>query len=100
MFFTSRRPAPVAAEANMPCVPHSANPAMVTVFTLHMLGAIPNAGPHLGFSIKPANWTKDVYHPALKVHDGKVAIPDGPGWGVTVNLKWLAKAKRDISERG
>jgi len=29
----------------MPCVPHSANPAMVTVFTLHMLGAIPNAGP-------------------------------------------------------
>jgi hypothetical protein len=45
MFFSSRRPAPVAAEANIPCVPHSANPAMVTVFTLHTLGAIPNAGP-------------------------------------------------------
>ena len=94
------RVAAMAAEAKLPCVPHSANLAMVTVFTLHMLGAIPNAGPHLEFSIEPANWTKDLYHPALKVHDGKVAIPDGPGWGVTVNPKWLAAAARDISERG
>jgi len=94
------RVAAMAAEAKMPCVPHSANPSMVTVFTLHMLGAIPNAGPHLEFSIEPANWTKDLYYPALKVNDGKVAIPDGPGWGVTVNPKWLAKATHEISERG
>ena len=94
------RVAAMAAEAKMPCVPHSANLSMVTVFTLHMLGAIPNAGPFMEFPIEPTNWTKDLYHPALEVHDGKVAIPDGPGWGVTVNPKWLAKAKRNISERG
>ena len=93
------RVAAMAAKANMPCVPHSANLAMVTVFTLHMLGAIPNAGPHLEFSIEPANWTKDLYHPALEVRDGRVAVPDGPGWGVTVNPKWLAKAERQISEQ-
>jgi L-alanine-DL-glutamate epimerase-like enolase superfamily enzyme len=77
----------MADRAGLPCVPHSANLAMVTVFTLHMLGAIPNAGPHFEFSIEPANWTKDLYYPALKVQDGNVAIPDGPGWGVTVNPK-------------
>ena len=93
------RVAAMAADADMPCVPHSANLAMVTVFTLHVLGAISNAGPHLEFSIEPSNWTKDLYHPALQVRDGNVAIPDGPGWGVTINPKWLAKAERQISER-
>ena len=93
------RVAAMAAKANMPCVPHSANLAMVTVFTLHMLGAIPNAGPHIEFSIEPTNWTKDLYYPELQVRDGLVAIPDGPGWGVTVNPKWLAQAKRQVSER-
>ena len=93
------RVADMAAEANLPCVPHSANLAMVTVFTLHMLGAIPNAGPHLEFSIEPTNWTKDLYYPALKVQDGKVAIPDGPGWGVTINPKWLQAAEHKISQR-
>jgi L-alanine-DL-glutamate epimerase-like enolase superfamily enzyme len=93
------RVAAMAAKANMPCVPHSANLAMVTVFTLHMLGAIPNAGPHIEFSIEPTNWTRDLYHPSLQVRDGLVAIPDGPGWGVTVNPKWLAAAKHQISER-
>jgi L-alanine-DL-glutamate epimerase-like enolase superfamily enzyme len=93
------RVAALAAEKNMPCVPHSANLAMVTVFTLHMLGAIPNAGDYIEFSIEPTGWTKDLYHPALEVRDGLVAIPDGPGWGVTVNTEWLASAKRQMTER-
>lgn len=94
------RVAKMAAKANMPCVPHSANLSMVTVFTLHMLGAIANAGPYVEFSIEPANWTKGLYEPELKIRDGKVAIPAGPGWGVTISPKWLAKAKRQVSERG
>ena len=95
----SLRVAAMAAEANMPVVPHSANLAMVTLFTLHFLAAIPNAGPHLEFSIESAGWTKDLFYPALEVRDGKVAIPAGPGWGVTVNPKWLESAERQISER-
>jgi len=93
------RVASMAAKANMPCVPHSANLAMVTVFTLHLLGAIPNAGLHIEFSIEPTIWTRDLYYPSLQVRDGLVVIPDGPGWGVTVNPKWLSAAKRQISER-
>jgi len=92
------RVAAMADGAKLPCVPHSANLAMVTIFTLHMLGAIPNAGPHLEFSIEPTEWTKDLYKPELKVQDGKVAIPDGPGWGVTINPKWLQAAEYKISQ--
>ncbi len=87
------RAARMAAEAGLPCVPHSANLSMVTVFTLHMMGAIPNAGPYIEFSIEPTPWTDNLYYPALEVKDGQVAIPDGPGWGVEINPDWLAEAE-------
>jgi len=80
-------------------VPHSANLSMVSVFTLHLLGAIPNAGPYMEFSIEPAEWARDLYQPALEARDGHVAIPDGPGWGVTVSPAWLAEADRRESRR-
>jgi L-alanine-DL-glutamate epimerase-like enolase superfamily enzyme len=35
----------------------------------------------------------------LRVEDGKVKIPDGPGWGVEINPVWLQKAAYRISER-
>jgi L-alanine-DL-glutamate epimerase-like enolase superfamily enzyme len=93
------RVADMAAQANLPCVPHSANLSLVTVFTLHMLGAIHNAGPFLEYSIEPTSWTDGLFEPALKVVDGKVAIPGDPGWGVTLNKDWLAQAERQVSER-
>jgi L-alanine-DL-glutamate epimerase-like enolase superfamily enzyme len=93
------RVAAMAGQAGLKCVPHSANLSMVTVFSLHMMGAIPNAGPHVEFTVENDPWTKDLYQPALQVRDGKVAIPSGPGWGVTINPDWLNKAKREVSER-
>jgi len=89
----------MAARAGMPCVPHSANLSMVTLFTLHMMAAIPNAGDYVEFSIEDAGWTKDLYAPALEVRDGKASIPAGPGWGVEVNKAWLEKATRQVSEK-
>jgi L-alanine-DL-glutamate epimerase-like enolase superfamily enzyme len=91
------RAASMANAAGMLCVPHSANLSLVTVFTLHMLGAIPNAGPYLEFSIEPTRWTDDLFTPALEVVDGAVMIPDGPGWGVTINPDWLSRAEHRIS---
>ena len=92
------RLADLAKREGFKCVPHSANLTMVTLFTLHFMGAISNAGPHVEFTIENDPWTKDIFYPALQVRDGRVAIPDGPGWGVTINSKWLSKAKREISE--
>jgi L-alanine-DL-glutamate epimerase-like enolase superfamily enzyme len=92
------RVAALARQAGLVCVPHSANLSLVTVFTLHLFGAIANAGRHVEFTIEPNPW-KDLYRPALEVRDGRVAIPDGPGWGVTLNTDWLAKGQRQTSER-
>ena len=92
------RVARMAAEAGLPCVPHSANRSMVTVFTLHMMGAISNAGPHVEFSIEPTPWAEGIFSPALEARDGKVQIPEGPGWGVEINPDWLAGAEHAVSE--
>lgn len=91
----------MANDAGLTCTPHSANLSLVTVFTLHLMGAIENAGPYVEFSIEPAAdypWQEDLFTPPLAVSDGKVAIPDAPGWGVEVAPDSLAGARRQISE--
>lgn len=90
----------MAAEAGLPCVPHSANLSLVTVFSLHMMGAIENAGPYVEFSIEGLDyypWQDGLFTPALEARDGKVMIPQGPGWGVELSQSWLDKADYRIS---
>ena len=86
-----------AERAGMPVVPHSANRSLVTVFTMHMLAAIPNAGPHFELSIEPTPWTEELFTPELVTRDGLVAMPQGPGWGVELNGDWLARAEHQVS---
>lgn len=87
----------MAREAGMVCTPHAANLSMVTVFTMHMCAAIPNRGHFMEFSIESNDWTKDLFVEKLEVKDGKISIPQGPGWGVTVRPEWLEKAEYQIS---
>jgi L-alanine-DL-glutamate epimerase-like enolase superfamily enzyme len=94
----SLRVAKMAEEAGKLCVPHSANRSLVTVFSLHLLGAIPNAGPHLEFCIEPPGWTAALLTEPLEAKNGRVQIPEGPGWGVEINPAWLEKTVRITSE--
>jgi L-alanine-DL-glutamate epimerase-like enolase superfamily enzyme len=87
-----------ADKAGLPCVPHSANRSMVTVFTLHVMGAIPNAGPHVEFSIEPTSWVDGLLTEPLEAKNGRVDIPAGTGWGVEISPDWLAQAEHQISE--
>lgn len=92
--------ADMADAAGLSCTPHSANLSMVIVFTLHLMGAIPNAGPYAEFSIEPNDyypWQAGLFEPALVVRDGAVEIPNGPGWGVQPTKGWLEQAIRQTS---
>ena len=92
----------MAKAAGKPITPHSANLSLVTICTMHLLGAIENPGKYLEFSIEEADyypWQVDLFlGDPFKVEGGKVRIPAGSGWGVTINPNWLAKAKRQVSE--
>ncbi len=92
------RVADMASRAGMACVPHSANLSLVLIFTLHLMGAIPNAGPHVEFTIEGTGMAAGLYDPLPQVRDGVVTIPDAPGWGVAVDPQWLQKAVRQVSQ--
>jgi L-alanine-DL-glutamate epimerase-like enolase superfamily enzyme len=93
----------MAAAAGLPCTPHSANLSLVTICTMHLLGAIPNPGKYLEFSIEGLDyypWQNGLFRgDPFAVADGHVRIPDEPGWGVEINLDWLKRAQYRASER-
>ena len=91
----------VASMANavgMPVTPHSANLSLVTICTMHMLGAIPNAGKYLEFSIEGLDyypWQENLFlGDPFAITNGHAQIPAEPGWGVEINPDWLAVSER------
>ncbi|MGH7039049.1 MAG: mandelate racemase/muconate lactonizing enzyme family protein [Acetobacteraceae bacterium] len=95
------RIAEMGARAGLPCMPHSANLTMVTLFTMHMLGAIPNPGKYLEFSIEGPDyypWQEGLFRNwPYRVEGGMVAIPSDPGWGVEIAPQWLERAAYQAS---
>ena len=79
-----------------------ANLSLVTLFTMHLLRAIPNAGKYLEFSIEGADyypWQEGIFtHCPYEIEDGHARVTDAPGWGVEINPEWLAQSIYQISE--
>jgi L-alanine-DL-glutamate epimerase-like enolase superfamily enzyme len=86
----------MAAAAGLPCTPHSANLSLVTLCTMHLLGAIPDPGKYLELSIEGADyypWQQGLFrNDPYAVNDGHVTIPSAPGWGAEINPAWIEKA--------
>jgi L-alanine-DL-glutamate epimerase-like enolase superfamily enzyme len=98
------RVARMAADAGLPCTPHTANLSMVTMCTMHFLGAIPNAGKYLEFSIEGRDyypWQEGLFlGDPYRITEGRATIPDAPGWGIEINPEWLDKASHHETVRG
>ena len=96
------RVAKMGEEAGLPCTPHCANLSLVTLFTMHLLRAIPNAGKYLEFAIEEEDyypWQYGLFVSSpFEIKDGKATVTGEPGWGAEVSPQWLDKAKYQISE--
>jgi L-alanine-DL-glutamate epimerase-like enolase superfamily enzyme len=92
----------MAERAGLPVTPHAANLSLVTMCTMHLLGAIPNAGKYLELSIEEEDyypWQDGLFlGDPYRIEDGKATIPDAPGWGVEINPDWLDHAEYQVSE--
>ena len=97
------RVAQMAAAAGLPCTPHSANLSLVTICTMHLLGAIPNAGKYLEFSIEGPDyypWQEGLFRgDPFAITGGHATIPSGPGWGVEIEPSWLDAAAYRVSAK-
>ena len=95
------RVAHMAARAGLPCTPHSANLSLVTLCTMHLLGAIPNPGKYLELSIEGRDyypWQHGLFvNDPYEVSGGHVTIPAEPGWGAHINPEWLERAAYRVS---
>jgi L-alanine-DL-glutamate epimerase-like enolase superfamily enzyme len=91
------RVARMAQAAGLVTRPHAANVSLVTVFTMHLLAALPNAGG-VEFSIEDdaaiTRQARAMFDPVLEMKDGRAVMPEGPGWGVRIKADWLAGADR------
>jgi len=100
-FTRALRVASLAEAAGLPCTPHSANHSLVLVFALHLLAAIGNPGPYVELSIEPDAdypWQVGMYEPRPEVADGRISLPEGPGWGIEISPEWLARSEHRISQ--
>ena len=93
----------MAAAAGIPCTPHAANLSLVTMCTMHLLRALPNAGKYLEFSIEGPDyypWQQGLFlGDPYRIEEGHAMVPDAPGWGVEINPDFLAGASYRISEQ-
>ena len=98
------RIARMAAARGLPVTPHAANLGLVTLFTMHLLPALPNAGKYLELSIEEADyypWQYGLFrNDPYRVVDGHVTVPAEPGWGVEIEPEWLARSSYAVSGDG
>jgi L-alanine-DL-glutamate epimerase-like enolase superfamily enzyme len=93
----------LAQQANLPVTLHSANLSLVTLFSAHIMGAIPNAGKYLEFSIEGLDyypWQANIFSPNFEIVKGQLIIDHQPGWGVELNPEWLSQAQYQASYTG
>ena len=96
------RIARMAAARGLPVTPHAANLALVTLFTMHLLPTLANAGKYLELSIEQADyypWQYGLFrNDPYRVVDGHVTVPNEPGWGFEIEPEWLARSTYQASE--
>jgi L-alanine-DL-glutamate epimerase-like enolase superfamily enzyme len=87
----SMQVARMAAAFGKSCTPHMSGGGLGFLYMMHFVSALPNAMPHhefkgLGTSVQFACKTSP-----LKVIDGKIKVPTGPGLGVEIDPGYVGK---------
>lgn len=90
----ARKVAEMAEVAGIPCTPHCANHSLLQVFAVHFAAAMPSCYQYQEWRITDDKlWSQEIYQPLVKVIDGEVAVPTGPGWGVHLDEGYINKAE-------
>jgi len=92
--------AKMAEKAGIPCTLHAANLSLVTLFSAHLMAAMPNAGKYLEYSIEGLDyypWQAGLFTPNFEIENGQLLLNDKPGWGIELDPQWLANSDYKVS---
>ncbi len=85
----------LAQAFGLPVIPHVFSSAVSTIANMHLIASLPNAGL-LEFDQNPNPLRSELFtEPIVPDADGKVALPDRPGLGVTLDEKTIDQYRID-----
>jgi len=87
----SMKVARMAAAFGKSIVPHMSGGGLGYIYNIHFVSAVPNAGEHHEFKGLRTNVRFECKTSPLKVIDGKIKVPTGPGFGADFDPEWVKK---------
>jgi len=87
----SVRVARMAAVFGKTIVPHMSGGGLGFFYNVQLVSALPNAGAHHEFKSFRTHVRFESRTAPLKVIDGRIKVPTGPGFGVDLDPDWVAK---------
>ncbi len=96
-FLRSLRVAKFAAAHGIDCVPHAPRAHAGAATLLQFVALLDRPGAYHEFSAKAAGrGGAYAYEPRLDIRDGRISIPDGPGFGLSYDIAELRRIGTDI----
>jgi len=81
----------MAAAFGKSCTPHMSGGGLGFLYMMHFVSALPNAMPHHEFKGLGTSVQFECKTSPLKVVDGKLKVPTGPGLGVDIDPEYVSK---------
>jgi L-alanine-DL-glutamate epimerase-like enolase superfamily enzyme len=81
----------MAAAFGKSCTPHMSGGGLGFLYMMHFVSALPNAMPHHEFKGLGTSVQFECKTSPLKVVDGKLKVPTGPGLGVEIDPAYVSK---------
>jgi L-alanine-DL-glutamate epimerase-like enolase superfamily enzyme len=87
----SMKVARMAAVFGKTIIPHMSGGGLGYLYNIQFVSCVPNAGEHHEFKSLRTNVKFECKTSPLKVVDGKIKVPTGPGFGVELDPEWVKK---------
>ncbi|HBY61129.1 MAG TPA: mandelate racemase/muconate lactonizing enzyme family protein, partial [Solibacterales bacterium] len=87
----SMKVARMAAAVGKQCIPHMSGGGLGYLYNIQFVSAVANAGEHHEFKGLSTHVKFECKTSPLKVANGKMKVPTGPGFGVDFDPAWVKK---------
>lgn len=87
----SVRVARMAAACGKTIIPHMSGGGLGFFYNVQLVSALPNAGEHHEFKSFKTHVRFECRTSPLKVSNGRIKVPTGPGFGVDLDPDWVAR---------